>query len=209
MILSLIVNVVIAVVTSIVVSKDFYNKEGKRDWKKGAVSMRFFTTLSNMFNALAACVLAIAEIVLLIKGGQLADLPYGIILLKYVATCAVTVTFLTVMAFLGPVFGYKAMLGGAGAWVHAAGPLLSVISFCFLEKVYAYGFSPAWMGILPTFVYGTFYLYRVVFQTEEKGGWPDFYAFNRSGKWPISYGAMMAGSVLVCIGITLLHNIGL
>lgn len=191
LIAAILINAVIAVVTLAIT------------WK---AQKRYFTTLSNIFSAVVSVVLLIIEIVLLAGGKGIADLPAWAVVLKYVATVSVTVTFLTVMAFLGPIYGYKSQLGGTGAWVHAAGPLLAVIAIGFLEKGYALSFWEGFLGMIPTVIYGIVYLYMVVEKGEKNGGWEDFYSFNRGGKWPISFSAMMFGTAVICVLLTLLHN---
>ncbi|MBO6157923.1 MAG: hypothetical protein J6P72_01525 [Firmicutes bacterium] len=209
MVISLVLNLINAVVTLALMTRIFRAEDGSFSQEKGTKALRFFTNLSNIFSAIACLILAVCEIILLSRGQGIDQLPYWAVLVKYLGTSSVFVTFLTVMAFLGPIYTYKAMLEKTGAWVHAAGPLLAIISFCFFEKVYRFGFTPAWTGILPMLFYGIFYLYRVVYQTEERGGWPDFYSFNKGGKWPISFTAMVLGTALICVILTVLHNIGL
>ena len=47
-------------------------------------------------------------------------------------------------------------------------------------------------------LYGLFYLYKIMYAPEEKR-WEDFYTFNRGGKWPISFAAMLLGGFLISI----------
>ena len=54
--------------------------------------------------------------------------------------------------------------------------------------------------MLPVLLYGLLYLRRVVFQQR----WEDFYGFNRGGKWPLSFAAMLLGAVLLCLLFLLL-----
>lgn len=191
MLLGILINALIGVVTLIVC------------WK---AQKRYFTTLSNLFSALVALLLMALEIGLMAKGGGMADLPRWAVVLKYVATVSVAVTFLTVMVFLGPIYGYKSQLEGTGAWVHAAGPILAILVFGLLEKGIRLSAGEALLGLLPTLIYGIYYLYMVIVKTEKKGGWEDFYAFNRGGKWPISFSAMVLGTGLICLLLSLLHN---
>ena len=56
----------------------------------------------------------------------------------------------------------------------------------------------AFLGLIPVIAYGLLYLYKVIYAPEEKR-WPDFYGFNRNGKWPVSYAAMVAGTIVICL----------
>ena len=200
MLIAAILNLGIGIYTIYLVAKGFFNDQKKLDWAKGWKSMRYFTTLSNVFSAILCLIAGIVEI----AGGQPGN---GLLLVKYVSCVSVMVTFVTVMAFLGPIYGYKSQLSGAGMWVHLFGPLLALIVFAFLEKGMKISTGQALLGLLPTIIYGTFYLYMVIIRTEARGGFEDFYAFNRGGKWPISFGAMVVGTGVLCVLVTVLHNL--
>ena len=58
-------------------------------------------------------------------------------------------------------------------------------------------------GLLPVLLYGTLYLYKVV-RVER---WEDFYSFNKSGKWPLSFGGMVLGAFLTCLLLRLLYTL--
>jgi hypothetical protein len=164
---------------------------GEEGWsaKSGLEALRYFTLLSNLLCAFAALALAIALI-----GGEV---PRWIWLWKYIGTAAVTVTLLTVLVFLGPAVGYKELLSGRDLYLHLIGPLLAIVSFCFFERLGPLPFPLALTGLLPVIAYGTLYLYKVVLCPEEKR-WEDFYGYNKSGKWPLSFAAMVIGGFLVC-----------
>ena len=132
--------------------------------------------------------------------------PHGIWLAKYVGTAAVTVTMITVLVFLGPALGYKSQLSGFGLWLHLIGPLLAIVSFCFFERLYPLPLPLALSGLLPVVLYGLVYLYKVVLCPEEKR-WEDFYGYNKDGKWPIAFAAMMIGGALVCLLLRLLYRL--
>ena len=170
-----------------------FRKDGRWDPESGRKALRFFTILSNIFAGIAALLMAVT----------IPRPPFWIWLLKYVASCSVTVTFLTVMLFLGPSMGYKALLSGRDFYLHLCGPLLALLSFVFLERFYTLSFALSLLGIVPVIVYGLVYLYKVVIT----GRWDDFYGYNKSGKWPISMAAMYAGGFLVCVLVRALYNL--
>ena len=170
----------------------FRDKEGNWSFSEFCRKLRFFTLLSNLLSAFASLV----ALFFLRNGG----LPHGVWLLKYLGTASVTVTFLTVMVFLGPTMGYKSQLEGWSFYLHVIGPLLAIISFCFLERIWPLSFVVALLGLLPVVLYGILYLYKVVITKQ----WEDFYGFNKNGKWKISFSAMVIGTFLVCILLWLL-----
>ena len=183
-------NLIVVVFTAVCLCVCF-RKDGKWNMQAGLRALRFFTTLSNVL-----CAVASLLVLLTLRQG----VPFGIWLLKYIGTAAVAVTFMTVMVFLGPTMGYKDQLKGFAFYLHVSGPLIAIISFCFLERWYPLSFALSLTGMLPVILYGSFYLNRVVVAKK----WDDFYGFNKSGKWQISFSAMVAGSFLLCIILWLL-----
>ena len=193
--LSLILNALIVLTTTGIVINEFIpHDEAKPPISK--YTFRFFTTDSNILSAISALVVIIFDLQALSVG--VVQLPKWAFLLKYVGTVSVTVTFVTVLVFLAPSQGFKAMFGGTGFYMHLIGPVLAVLSLCLSENVYPLSFVQAMLGLLPTLIYGIIYLILVVVVGEEKGGWPDLYGFNRTGKWPISFFMMVAGTFLIC-----------
>ena len=183
-------NLIVVVFTAVCLCVCF-RKDGKWSVQAGLRALRFFTTLSNVL-----CAVASLLVLLTLRQG----VPFGIWLLKYIGTAAVAVTFMMVMVFLGPTMGYKDQLKGFAFYLHVSGPLIAIISFCFLERWYPLSFALSLTGMLPVILYGSFYLNRVVVAKK----WDDFYGFNKSGKWQISFSAMVAGSFLLCILLWLL-----
>ncbi len=157
-----------------------FRHEGKWIVQNGLAALRFFTILSNLLCATASLLMAL----FLLRG----QVPFGVWLLKYIGTVSVAVTFVTVMVFLGPAAGYKAMLSGKDLYLHLIGPLLAIVSFCFTERLYPLTLPLALLGDVPVLLYGLFYLYKVV-------------------KWPISFTAMIIGGALLCVVLWLLYRL--
>ena len=183
------INILIFVITAISFLFCF-RKDGRWDLRAGKKSLRFFTILSNLFCAVSALLWVLSS-------------SYGAWLLKYVGTVAVTVTLLTVIFFLGPNMGYKPLFSGKDLYLHLCGPLLAIVSFCFMECQFALSFSLSLLGILPVIIYGFVYLVEVVILKN----WEDFYGYNKDGKWKISMAAMFAGGFAVCMLIRILYSI--
>ena len=183
------INILIFVITAISFLFCF-RKDGRWDLRAGKKSLRFFTILSNLFCAVSALLWVLSS-------------SYWAWLLKYVGTVAVTVTLLTVIFFLGPNMGYKPLFSGKDLYLHLCGPLLAIVSFCFMECQFALSFSLSLLGILPVIIYGFVYLVEVVILKN----WEDFYGFNKDGKWKISMAAMFAGGFAVCMLIRILYSI--
>ena len=148
--------------------------------------LRYFTVLSNLLCAIAAATVAVFRLC--------GNVPEAVLILKYVGTCAVTVTLLTVLLFLGPTIGYKILVTGPDFWLHIFCPVIAIVSYIAFDKPDA-GIWVVLFGMLPVIAYGLLYLYKVLY----KKTWDDFYGFNRGGKWKISAVAMIAGCFLISL----------
>ncbi len=195
-----ILNVFIALLTLLLVLS-FFRKDGKWEPERGKFALRFFTTQSNILVAAASLLTALA----LSSEGTI---PRWIWTLKYIGTAAVTVTMLTVFLFLAPSIGkdwVKYLLTGSDIFMHLLTPLLALVSFCVFERQ-GMTFCESLWGLLPVLLYGPLYLYKILFAPPEKR-WDDFYGFNKQGKWPVAFAAMVAGTFAICMGIRALQNL--
>ncbi len=185
-------NLAIFLVT-LVITVRFFRRDGVWSLRNGMPAFRYFTVLSNVLCALSAL------------GMCAAPAQTWAWTLKYLGTAAVTVTMLTVLFFLGPTIGYALLLKGRDLILHLITPLVAIVSFCAFERR-GMALGTALLGLIPVALYGTYYLYRIRYAPEGKR-WDDFYGFNRGGHWPVSYAAMMVGTVLICLGLRFLQNL--
>ena len=195
----IVLNTLIFGITLVLIVR-FFRKDGQWAPERGKAAFRFFTSQSNALCAAAALVTAVFRL----RG----EVPYWAWILKYTGTAAVTVTMLTVFFFLAPSVGkdwVKVLLKGQEFFLHLLTPLLALVSFCVFEKQ-GMTFPESLWGLLPVALYGPLYLYKTVYAPEGKR-WNDFYGFNKTGKWPLSFAAMFAGTFAVCAGIMALQNL--
>ncbi len=170
----------------------------------GWVSLRYFTVLSNLFNGLIALIYALW----LIKGVRITT---GKKTLKLTAVSAVGLTFITVMVFLGPLYGYGMMFEGANLWMHLILPVLSFISFIAFEREQRIPFYYTYFAGIPTFVYEVCYVGNIILNG--KGSWPDTNDFYGFLSWGNAIGAVIACAVifvtwLVAVILQLAGNAG-
>lgn len=198
MILTLVINVAIVILTINAFLQFRRNQENIHPGKSKFHFFIYFTSDSNIFSAL--CSLIMIPYLVNVLGNPAAEIPLAIYVLHFVGTCAVMVTMVTVLVFLGPIAGYALMYTGSDLYLHLICPLLSLVS-CILLLPSSLPFYVTFIGILPTVVYGIVYMILVVVIGREKGGWEDFYTFNRGGKWYISAVLMVAGSYLISLGL--------
>ena len=133
----------------------------------GLNSLKYFTVLSNLLEGLAS--------VLFLRSARSAAR------LKYIAGVAVTLTFMTVMCFLGPIFSYRFMFKGANFWFHLIVPVLAIIEMLVLDDR-EHSKKDSLMAVLPLLVYGSFYMGNILLNGP--GEWPhsnDWYGFARWG----------------------------
>ncbi len=102
----------------------------------GSQTFTFYTENSNVFAFFVCLLVAVCQVICLFTGRQL---PRWVKTLKYIATCCLTMTFLTVVFVLGP---YCADQGGvvflltesSMLYHHLLNPLCAFVSFVLLER---------------------------------------------------------------------------
>ena len=114
----------------------------------GVRSLKYFTMQSNLLAGVAA----IIWLVYIRKGGSKA-----VETLKLVAAASVALTFITVMTFLGPMYGYPEMLVGANLWLHLVVPVAAIAEVIFLSDA-EYTRRDNNLVLIPLAIYGTGYL---------------------------------------------------
>ncbi len=203
-VLSLLFNAVIVGLVAYAIST-FFTTGGEGNMEVvGFKCFRYFTVLSNVLVALVSMIFLIFNIKNIRKG--MCDTPFTVLLLKFVGTVSVTVTFLTVMLFLGPTLGYMAMFEGVNLILHAIVPLMAIISFAMFELNKEVKFKDSLYGLIPTVLYSIAYVIMVIFIK----GWEDFYGFTFGGKLyfaPVSLVMMYLATMVFSLGLAAIHNI--
>jgi len=118
-------------------------------------SLKFFTLDSNLLAAASALAAVYYEVFR--KG----DIPVWALSLKLAATTAVCVTLLTVAVYLGPRFGYRAMLAGANLHLHLTVPVLAIVAF-IREGSQSLSFIHTFLAVIPVLLYAAFYLGNIL-----------------------------------------------
>lgn len=199
-VLSFLLNAANVILTAISVIGFFISTGSGNMQVAGAKCFMFFTIDSNILAAVASlcmCIFSIKHI-----KDESVVIPKRLSLFKFVGTTAVTVTFLTVIFFLGPTMGYGIMFVGSSLFLHLINPLLCIISYAFLERSEALPLKYSLLGVLPTAVYGAVYVAMVVVTRK----WPDFYGFNIGGFWYVSLPVMLAATYLFAFCLWQIHK---
>ena len=137
---------------------------------------KYFTVQSNIFMGISAF---ISLFYLLFKKDKY---PTWIVVLKLVSTTCLTLTFLTVLGYLAPLMGILNVFLGANLYMHLIIPVISIISFIFIEPKVELKFKWNFFSIIPSGTYGTIYIILVSSFNDfgNIDGW-DWYAFGTYG----------------------------
>lgn len=147
--------------------------------------LRFFTVDSNIFMGMVSLAFLTQEQKLL--KGKVKDISKKMYIFKLMATTGVTVTFLTVFLYLGPISdgGISSLLQNSNLFFHLIIPVLSIITFTIFEKTDKIKFKYALFGIIPTLLYEIYYLINILIHMEDGKVSPiyDWYWFVQNGVW--------------------------
>lgn len=146
---------------------------------------RFFTVQSNIFMGVTSLIFLIEEIKVL--KGISKSIPINKYVLKLASTSSVSLTFFIVFTYLGPISdgGIKTMLMNSNLFFHLFIPVLSIITFIFFEKTNDINIKKIIYGVLPTIIYGFYYLINILIHMENGKVSPvyDWYWFVQNGVW--------------------------
>lgn len=123
----------------------------------GSQTFTFYTENSNVFAFFVCLLVAVCQVICLFTGWQL---PRWVKTLKYIATCCLTMTFLTVVFVLG---SYCADQGGvmflltesSMLYHHLLNPLCAFVSFVLLEREPKLPTRCVPLALVPTMLYGS------------------------------------------------------
>ena len=179
--------------------------EGNLLTAAGLSSLKYFTVLSNLLAALAALVFVVSHLRANRKAGRRAGaaVPRWVEVLKYVAAAAVGLTFLVVLVFLGPLYGYAAMFLGANLYLHLVFPMAAMLEVVFLASYKPSGRDNL-LALLPVTVYAAYYVLNMVINGI--GEWPatnDWYGFLNWGIGPGVVITAAAFGITYLIGLVL------
>lgn len=164
---------------------------------------RFFTVDSNMFAGIISLIYFIYEIKIL--KGKIKTIPSNLYILKFMATTAVMLTFITVICYLGPISkgGIISMLKNSNLFFHLIVPVLCLISFTIFEKTDK---PKIIYGVIPTLLYEIFYITNLIIHAENGKVSPlyDWYWFAQGGLWQI----VIVGPLMIIISYIISLLIG-
>ena len=181
--------------------------------QNGFGSLRYFTLLSNLF----AGIVAAAWLVTVHRDSKTGADPGGVAgkedsgaagretgsvagreieRLKYISAASVGLTLVTVLGFLGPIYGYIAMFEGANLFLHLLAPVAAIAEVIFLSDA-AFTRKDNMLVIIPPFLYGLGYVANIL--VNGIGEWPDTNDWYFFFAWGYAVGAVI---YLVLLAVT-------
>ncbi len=197
-IISLLINAAVFLATTAIVITSLFVKSEILEYNYQ--TFWFFTTDSNILTAIASALVMICDIKIL--QGKRTTVARAFTLLKYAGVVGLMLTFFTVLCLLIPIYGIAMEWGGTGLHMHVLAPVLSFVSFVFLEEHTRLSVSDAIIGIMPVIIYGGVYFSQVIIF----GNWIDFYAFNSGGRWYLIMPLIIAISLSMSLFVRFLRN---
>lgn len=144
---------------------------------RGLMSLKYYTTLSNIFAGIAAVIMI--AVLARTKSGKV---PVWAAVTKFASAVTVSVTFLVTLFFLAPTMGIGGLYKGELMFMHAVGPVLTVVSFFMNRDLPEMKTSSALWATLPTILYGGVYSANIMLNGVGSGmNTNDWYGFAAAG----------------------------
>ena len=144
---------------------------------RGLMSLKYYTTLSNIFAGIAAVIMIV--VLARTKSGKV---PVWAAVTKFASVVTVSVTFLVTLFFLAPTMGIGGLYKGELMFMHAVGPVLTVVSFFMNRDRPEMKPSSALWATLPTIRYGGVYSANIMLNGVGSGmNTNDWYGFAAAG----------------------------
>ena len=162
---------------------------------------KYFTFQSNIFMGAVALVYAIYQLLIILNKRD--KLPHVLLVFNYVGVTAVGLTFLIVIFFLAPGYGFDKMYNNANLFFHALVPIAAMINYMFLEKECSFKFLNTLFSIIPSLLYGIVYFIVVVSLNAYGDINIDFYMFGANGPVIGAFNFIAVMSIAYCFGVAI------
>ena len=130
----------------------------------GASVFFFFTVQSNIFIMLMALIFLINEVVVLITNKSFVN--QTLLHIKYVATVAITVTFLVFFTMLAQLMGVDYLLSFKNFSLHAIVPILAIVDFFLFDKDIKLTYKSSLLATISPICYVIFVYIGAIFKLE-------------------------------------------
>lgn len=159
------INILIMILVLIGLYLSFTAKDGETLAARGIRSLKYFTVDSNILVGVVSAIFLITTR----NNSQVREIS----IMKLVSAASVGITFLTVVAFLGPLYGYSRMYHRANFLFHLVVPLMSMFEFILFNRGKLKK-TECILCALPVLIYGAVYMINLFVNGIEKGDWYGF-----------------------------------
>ena len=168
---------------------------------------KYFTFQSNVFVGIISAIYATYQILILTKRKD--KIPHVLSIFNHVGVSAVGLTFIIVLAFLAPGYGFDKMYNNANLFFHLVVPVVAMVNYMFYIRNEKYHFIQTLYAVLPSLIYGIVYFIIVASNNAYGDTVIDFYQFGKNG--PLSgtfnFLAVMVINYLVAIFIYFINRL--
>ena len=169
----------------------------------------FYTQDSNLFLFVACVIMAVIQAQML--WGKRKEVPLWAQRVKYMATCAVSLTFLVVIFVLIPLAGLNSAVDKlfmeAKLYHHFLCPLIACLSFVILEKQPELQFKDTLYALIPTAVYAVIMTILNILRVVE-GPYPYFKVYEQSVFMSCVWFVVILGAAYgIAVGVYFLDKI--
>ena len=162
---------------------------------------KYFTFQSNIFMGCVAIVYGYYQW-LIIKNKR-DKIPHVLLVFNHVGVTAVGLTFVIVVAFLAPGYGFDKMYNKANLFFHALVPVVAMINYLFFEKEAKIKFIETLFVMIPPTSYGIVYFIVVASQNAYGNLKIDFYGFGKDGPLVGAFNFLVVVTICYAIGLFL------
>ena len=160
---------------------------------------KYFTFQSNIFMGVVAFIYGYYQLLMLLNKKD--KIPHVLLVFNHVGVAAVGLTFLIVILFLAPGYGFDKMYNNANLFFHALVPIFAMINYLFFEKECRIKFLETLFTIIPPLSYGIVYFIVVASQNAYGNLKIDFYGFGAKGPVVGAFNFLVVVSIAYAIGI--------
>ena len=166
---------------------------------KGFTVFKFFTFQSNLFMGFVSIIYAYYQY-LIIK--QKKDkIPHVLNVFYHVGVTAVGLTFIIVIAFLAPGYGFDKMYNQANLFFHALVPIFAIVNYVFFSQYARIRFIDTLFSIIPSLSYGIVYFIVVASLNGYGDVNIDFYMFGAKGPLIGAFNFLAVMGIAYLIGL--------
>ena len=162
---------------------------------------KYFTFQSNIFMGVVAFIYGYYQLLILLNKKD--KIPHVLLVFNHMGVTAVGLTFVIVVAFLAPGYGFDKMYNNANLFFHALVPLMAMINYLFFGKECAIKFKETLFSMIPPTLYGIVYFIVVASQNAYGDLKIDFYMFGANGPVVGAFNFIAVVSIAYAIGLFL------